>query len=66
MTCDTCRRRPAVFLTVDQPEQEGGLLFGDETLGRVLCQPCLTRSLQDGPWDHVLRLADVDAGRLAA
>jgi hypothetical protein len=37
----------------DEPENEGGLMFGDELLGLLLCGPCLRETEGQGPWHGV-------------
>ena len=48
MTCERCKRRPAVVAVVDALE-----FLWDEVLGWVLCRPCLKDTEADGPWDEV-------------
>jgi len=56
VTCERCKRRPAVVAVVDAP----GFLW-DEVLGRVLCGPCLDATEADGPWDEVHELVEAVA-----
>lgn len=56
MRCERCRRRPARVVVEDHPENDGAMLFGDETLGMYLCNPCLCETQADGPWSMVTRL----------
>lgn len=51
--CERCGLAPSRFVAIDLPEQEGGLMFGDQVAGRLLCGPCLTVTEADGPWDAV-------------
>ena len=52
LLCDRCAR-PATHVARDEPEQEGGLLMGDELLGVMLCDACLAVTEADGSWDGV-------------
>jgi hypothetical protein len=51
--CDHCHERPPRHVAWDLPENEGGLLMGDELLGVLLCDACLAVTAADGPWDGV-------------
>lgn len=53
VTCDHCHDAPPLFCAWDEPEQEGGLMFGDQVLGVLLCSACLAVTEADGPWHGV-------------
>lgn len=53
MTCDRCAMTPPQVCAIDLPEQEGGLMFADQVLGRLLCGACLAATEADGPWSSV-------------
>lgn len=53
MTCERCGGGHAVVAVWDEPENEGGLMFGDELLGLLLCGPCLRETEGQGPWHGV-------------
>lgn len=44
---------PPLVCAIDLPEQEGGLMFGDQVLGVLLCATCLAASELLGPWAQV-------------
>lgn len=44
---------PPQVCAIDLPEQEGGLMFADQVLGRLLCASCLKATEADGPWSSV-------------
>lgn len=56
MTCDRCHQHPAAVCAVDEPDNDGVLLFGDQISGRLLCDHCLAVTEADGPWHDVIRL----------
>ncbi len=53
MRCEACNDAPPLVCAIDEPEQDGGLMFGDPVLGMLLCAACLVASEADGPWDQV-------------
>lgn len=53
MTCDHCHDAPPLVCAIDEPEQEGALMFGDPLLGVLLCRTCLALTEADGPWSSV-------------
>lgn len=55
-TCLYCGARQNLWRVIDEPENDCALLFGDEAVARVLCEPCLEASERDGPWAAVARL----------
>lgn len=57
MKCDMCHDTPPPLVcAIDEPEQEGGLMFGDQLLGVLLCLDCLAVSEEMGPWSLVVGL----------
>ena len=44
-------------MAIDEPENEGALMFGDQIAGVLLCTPCLDATEADGPWSFVEALA---------
>lgn len=48
---------PPQFVAIDLPEQDGGLMFGDQVAGLLLCPACLAVTEADGPWSTVEALA---------
>lgn len=56
MTCDRCHQHPATVCCVDEPDNDGALMFGDQVAGRMLCDECLTVAVADGPWHEVIGL----------
>ena len=35
MTCDRCHQHPATDCCVDEPDNDGALMFGDQVAGRL-------------------------------
>jgi len=66
VTCERCHAAAAEVLCIDEPEQEGALHFGDQTLGILLCMHCCRQAEDDGPWDAVVALDTLDALPAAA
>lgn len=56
MTCDRCQTRPADVVAIDEPDNDGALLFGDQVADRMLCGHCLRVTEADGPWHDVIHL----------
>ena len=52
LTCERCDA-PPLFVGIDEPDNDGGLMFGDQILGVLLCAACLGASEVDGPWSVV-------------
>lgn len=57
--CDRCETGRARYCAIDEPENDGALIFGDVISGRLLCPACLTATEADGPWSSVERLDPV-------
>jgi hypothetical protein len=57
--CERCAARPATICAIDEPENDGSLMFGDEVTGVLLCGPCLRETEAQGPWDAVEVLDEV-------
>jgi len=58
--CERCNDAPPHVCAIDLPSNDGGLMFGDQVLGMLLCAPCLFITSVDGPWD-VVEVLDVAA-----
>lgn len=45
------------MVAIDEPENEGALMFGDQIAGVLLCTSCLALTEADGPWSFVEDIA---------
>lgn len=53
LLCERCQDAPPLFVGIDEPDNDGWLMFGDQVLGVMLCAACLANSEVAGPWAAV-------------
>jgi hypothetical protein len=55
--CERCHERPPTCCVVDLPDTEAMVEFGNEIVGLLICDPCLSETEREGEWDMVVDLS---------